>query len=87
MDRSDRGDNDIVRGSAEAAHSGLVLSGDFVSPEHLLAAKHLSDEEKLAVLDHWEKDVEAASSADPGLEPSAVDDLMRSIETARRRLR
>lgn len=87
MDDSDRKDHDVVRGSSEAAHSELVLSGDFVSPEHLLAAKHLSDEEKLAVLDQWQKDIEAASSASPGPEPTAVDELTRSIETARRRLR
>jgi hypothetical protein len=87
MDENDRKDHDVVRGSSEAAHSELVLSGDFVSPEHLLAANHLSNEEKLAVLDQWEKDIEAASSASPGPEPTAVDDLKRSIETARERLR
>ena len=85
-DRDTDATKDVVRGSRENAHSGLVLSGDFVSPEHLLAADHLSDAEKRAVLDQWLKDIDAGAPAFAGHDRNAVDDLRQSIENARKRL-
>lgn len=78
--------DDFVHGQRESAHSGLVLSGDFVSPAHLLAAENLSDTEKRSVLDQWLKDIDAGLSGIAGHDRDAVDDLRRSIEDARKRL-
>jgi hypothetical protein len=85
-DRDADAQKDVVRGSRENAHSGLVLSGDFVSPEHLLAADHLSDAEKRSVLDQWLKDIDAGAPAFTGHDPDALRDLRRSIEDARERI-
>lgn len=78
--------DDLIRGARENAHAGLVLSGDFGSPEQLLAADHLSDAEKLAVLDQWLDDVEAATASDEMHASDAVRELIASIEDARGRL-
>ena len=80
-------DDDFIRGARENAHAGLVLSGDFGSPEQLLAAEHLSDAEKLAVLDQWLDDIDAATSSEQMHPSDAVRELVASIEDARSRLR
>jgi len=75
-----------LHGVKESAHSELILSGDFQSPDQLLSADHLTDAEKLSVIDQWLEDVRAAKTSGAEFSSDAMRKLIASIEAAKERL-
>ena len=79
--------NSDLRGVSRKGHPGLVLSGEFTSPDHLLASDTLNREEKLEVLEQWERDLKAArSGGNQGTLTDDLDEFAKAIEDAKKTL-
>ena len=79
------GARDLDADATAHANVGLVLSGDFESPQQLLASSQGPDE-KAAVLDQWLTDARAALRRAGGDRRTGLLDLIRDLNEARRQL-